>query len=134
MPRAALATFILAVLVTGAAAQDAAVTMGRLSYLKFCAACHGEDATGELTADPDVQPAPDLTGIAQRNGGTFPRERVRSIIGGLEEIPGHGDRMPAWGLVLLREAPARDPAGYVQTRIDQLVEYLASVQAANTSP
>jgi mono/diheme cytochrome c family protein len=134
MTRIALATLLTALLITASVAQDASVAMGRASFIEFCAVCHGEDATGERSADNDTRPAPDLTGIAERNSGTFPRERVRRIISGLEEIPGHGERMPAWGLILLREAPARDPAGYVESRIEQIVDYLASIQSTGTSP
>jgi mono/diheme cytochrome c family protein len=134
MRNAGLAILIAGIMATGSAAQEASVTMGHASFVEFCAACHGVDATGEPIADSDMRPAPDLTGIAERNGGTFPRERVRRIIGGLEELPGHSGRMPAWSLILLREAPERDPSGYVETRIEQLIDYLETIQATTTSP
>jgi mono/diheme cytochrome c family protein len=118
----------------GALAQEAPTTLGRLSFVEFCVSCHGADATGERDSGGELPAAPDLTRISERHGGTFPRERVHRIIGGLDEVPGHGGRMPAWSLILLREAPAQNAAEYVENRIGQLVDYLETIQRDLRSP
>ncbi|MCK0166124.1 cytochrome c [Jannaschia sp. S6380] len=68
---------------------DIDATRGAALFAQNCASCHGADATGGL--------GPDLTGIAARNGGTFPRDRVMAQIDGLGR---HGDPdavMPEFG-------------------------------------
>jgi hypothetical protein len=69
---------------------------------------------------------PDLTKFAMRNGGVFPRERVRQIVEG-RGVAAHGDRdMPVWGdLFKYASGGKPDP---VTARIDALVEFLAVIQ------
>jgi len=64
------------------------------------AACHGSDGRGHGPAAAALRHgAPDLTLISRRNGGVFPRSRVKAIIAGDEQSPSaHGSReMPVWG-------------------------------------
>jgi hypothetical protein len=51
---------------------------GQLEYQSFCASFHGSDAKGNgpSAAQIGVQPS-DLTQLAKKNGGVFPRE-IRS--------------------------------------------------------
>jgi len=50
---------------------------GAAVYAKFCTACHGPTGEGGgPLADTCKKPVPDLTTMAERNGGEFPRERV----------------------------------------------------------
>src|SRR5437899_9658002 len=95
--------------------------------LVLSASCHGEKGTGKgpVAAYLTVQPA-DLTRIAERRDGTFPREQVTRIIAGEETPPGHGTRtMPVWG-----ERLQDDVIGSVRKRavargrIAFLVDYL----------
>ena len=70
---------------------------------------------------------PDLTQIAARAGGVFPRARVRNIIEGTESPVAHGTRtMPVWGPVF-HEIDNDQDLGNV--RIDNLARYLQSMQA-----
>lgn len=118
-------------------AQEGAreVTFGAVTYALSCAVCHGEAGHGDgEMADELAVPAADLTGIAQRNGGVFPAERVAEVIRGGSAVTTHGGQMPAWGLVFLK-----DPAGpadgqpatstAVERRIAELVASLESIQA-----
>src|SRR5436190_24402032 len=51
-----------------------------------CAACHGPDGKGHGPAAGALRHAPpDLTLIAQRNGGTFPADKVKAVIAGQEQ-------------------------------------------------
>lgn len=70
---------------------------GRTAYLDNCVACHGTDGTGNGPAARGLSVAPaDLTTIAARNGGTFPRDAVMSKIDGYQ-AGGHGGVMPEFG-------------------------------------
>ena len=67
-------------------------------FQTFCAACHGMDAQGDgpmsgvLTVEP-----PDLTGLAQSNGGVFPVFDVVRQIDGRDPMMAHGGEMPLFG-------------------------------------
>ena len=96
----------------------------------YCATCHGHDARGNGPVAGALKTAPaDLTILARRNGGRFPRERVEAFItnGGDTLSPAHGSTaMPVWGPIFR----GLDPSGTrVKVRIANLVQYLASIQA-----
>ena len=108
---------------------------GQITFELSCAVCHGGEARGDgPMADRLAVPAPDLTLLARRNGGTFPTERATAIITGGQAVATHGGQMPAWGLIFLkdfeefdRDAP-RDDQALVRRRISDLVAYLQSIQ------
>jgi mono/diheme cytochrome c family protein len=96
----------------------------------YCATCHGRDGKGNgpVAAALKVAP-PDLTRLARRNGGAFPRERVEAFVtnGGNVLTPTHGSSdMPVWGPVFRGLDPSDT---FVKVRIANLVEYLESIQA-----
>src|SRR6266545_3468178 len=76
---------------------------GRDLFEFYCAPCHGRSGTGNGPVAPALKvTAPDLTLLARRNGGTFPRERVEAFVtnGGNVLTPAHGSSdMPVWGPV-----------------------------------
>jgi mono/diheme cytochrome c family protein len=94
----------------------------------YCASCHGSDAEGNgpMAAWLKVHPS-DLTRIAARNGGQFPRERVDRIISGEQPLAsGHGTRaMPIWGPVFSEVTRDQDLG---RVRIDNLARYLRDIQ------
>ncbi len=75
-----------------------------------------------------VKPA-DLTRIAARNSGVFPKMRVERIISGEEQpASGHGSSaMPVWGPIFSQIENDRD---FGRVRIDNLARYLSSIQQA----
>ena len=78
------------------AAQDAA--KGAQIYDRYCATCHGADATGGGTmASILVLQPPDLTALAARNDGVFPVARVVMRIDGRDPLVSHGSPMPIYG-------------------------------------
>lgn len=123
--------FALAVLlvpgITGKKPPPAGPT-GRDIYLDRCGACHGEDGQGNGPAVGSLKIAPsDLTLLAQRNGGVFPIERVKNIVGDWVDINAHGSReMPIWGSLFHPKSPADQQAADEQFK--KLVDYLASIQ------
>lgn len=96
-------------------------------YRAYCASCHGRDATGNGPVAPALNSkVPDLTTIAQRNGGLFPVARVRKIIAGDEVIIAHGSReMPIWGPIFHQVEEDRD---YGEVRLQNVTEYLQTLQ------
>ena len=106
------------------------VARGKVSYDTFCGACHGESGRGDGSVAETLEgPPADLTSIARRNGGEFPRKEVTRTIDGRKEVRGHGSReMPVWGLDFQDpERTARQETD-VRKRIDDLVAYLESLQ------
>jgi mono/diheme cytochrome c family protein len=93
----------------------------------YCATCHGRDGKGNGPAAGALRmPPPDLTTIASRNGGVFPRARVEGVVTGGRAMP------PAWLARHARLGPifrGLDPNDRLnRVRIDNIVEYLAAIQ------
>jgi mono/diheme cytochrome c family protein len=101
---------------------------GRILYENYCATCHGKDGSGGGPMAASLKnPVPDLTRIAQRNGGRFPAQRVREIISGENATAlAHGSReMPVWGPIFHQIAWDQDLGNI---RIYNLTSYLESLQ------
>jgi mono/diheme cytochrome c family protein len=96
-------------------------------YRAYCASCHGVNAKGDGPVAPAlVAKTPDLTTIAQRNGGVYPKDRVRRIITGDEAVMAHGSReMPVWGPIFHQVQEDRD---YGHVRLQNLTNYLQTLQ------
>lgn len=87
-------SLLLGVAAGAALAQD--VEKGEALYLKYCANCHGIDATGQgpMAGVLVIKPA-DLTRLEQE--GEFPVERVAKRIDGRDALVSHGSPMPVYG-------------------------------------
>jgi mono/diheme cytochrome c family protein len=96
-------------------------------YRSYCASCHGTEGKGDGPVAPALNSkVPDLTTIAQRNGGVFPATQVNKIISGDQIILAHGTReMPVWGPIFHQVQEDRD---YGEVRLQNLTNYLKSVQ------
>ena len=96
-------------------------------FRAHCAPCHGAGGKGRGPVAPALKaPLPDLTTIAQRNGGIYPERRLVNIIAGDEALLGHGSRdMPIWGLIFHQVEYDRD---YGNVRLHNVTEYLRSLQ------
>ena len=112
--------------------HDVTKMSGLEMYQSLCASCHGVSADGNGPVASLIKiHVPDLTRIAQRDGGEFPTEDVRRTIDGRFDRPAHGPRdMPVWGWMFYRSDTQNDPAerARVDGLIDRLVEYLRSIQ------
>jgi mono/diheme cytochrome c family protein len=101
---------------------------GRDIFQFYCASCHGRDGTGNGPVASALKTKPaDLTRLAMRNDGTFPRMEVEAFVtNGKPDMPAHGSRdMPVWGPTFRSLEPSdRD----VKMRIANVVEYLESIQ------
>jgi len=97
-------------------------------FKNHCASCHGADGQGHGPVAGSLKKSvPDLTRIAQRNGGKFPAEMVKQQIDGTGQTPlSHGTReMPVWGPGLHQIGNDQD-LGYV--RLEAITKYLESIQ------
>lgn len=126
------ATAILCLGLPAIAADDNLV--GKELYDGYCAACHGAKGMGDGDmANVLTIPAPNLTQIAQRNGGEFPMLKVIHIIDGRSGMRAHGGPMPLWGDVF--SVDPNDPSlaytGEIMARgrALSLAEYLETLQA-----
>ena len=139
MTRGALAPIALIAILTSitASAQTARTTTpalalesltGRDSFDRYCAACHGVDGRGTGPAASALRTRPaDLTTLTERNGGSFPRQRVSSFVEGTDRaLSAHGTSdMPVWGSTF-RALEASDAR--VKVRLANLVAYVESLQ------
>lgn len=109
---------------------------GRVTFRTYCASCHGTDGKGEgsIARYLKVEPA-DLTTIAARRDGEFPRDEITEYIDGRREAKAHGAReMPVWGDVFLsplsntEPAPEEEPEERVERKLAEVVLYLESIQ------
>ena len=124
-----------AVIARGAQSQEAppestrliASIQGPALYKAYCAVCHGPTGAGNgpMANSLKVQPS-DLSRIARRNGGTFPRMRIERIILGEEGVTEHGTReMPLWGPIFSQVTSDQDLG---RVRVDNLARYIEGMQ------
>ncbi len=124
---------IVCAILLAATAGRALAQTGQQDYAQYCADCHGVKADGRGTSkvlSPEYPPA-NLTLLAQKNGGTFPYNRVVSVIDGREKIPSHARiEMPFWGVTMQepgKEFTAQSNAK-VKARIDAIAKYIQTLQ------
>src|SRR5690606_12142604 len=135
-PRAAIAAAALAAFAWAAGAQTFTLTdySGGELFDQFCAACHGPEGRGDGPVAPTLNVlVPDLTRLAERNGGVFPAGDVRDVVDGRAVVVAHGPRtMPVWGYEFWIEEGA-DIEAEAQARelIDRLVRHVESLQAGS---
>ena len=141
----------IALSITGLIAACSATEMpdvpeGAQLFADNCAACHGTSATGdgvlvsELTQKPadltrisaELNQKPvDLTEISTRNGGTFPRAQVLSVIDGYSTGSHPWRDMPEFGLLLgVATVPVEVDGVLTQTPrpLAALLAYLEDIQ------
>ena len=85
------AGFVIATAAAGAGGQRSTVDIspslanpslvGGDTYAFYCAPCHGKDGKGRGPVAEALKTLPaDLTTLAARNGGAFPKDRVRAFV------------------------------------------------------
>jgi mono/diheme cytochrome c family protein len=100
----------------------------RALFIKYCAACHGEDGKGGGVVGPTLaNRPPDLTRLARDAGGEFPLGRVIRAIDGRDHIRAHGSGdMPVWGEVFAAD-PFNDRLD-VRIKVRRLAEHVRRIQ------
>lgn len=117
---------------TVAAGTAAPAGTGAGDYARLCASCHGPEGRGDGPAASGLPTRPaDLTRIARRAGGTYPRLQVMSRIYGY--TMGSSDtHMPQFGELLEGPTVLYDPGDGIRTptpaRLVALQQYLETLQ------
>ena len=110
---------------------------GRELYQQFCASCHGSSGRGDGPVAGTLRvEVPDLTRLANRQGGTFDRARVERVIDGRYVIAAHGRRtMPIWGEEISK-AHVGDPDAERAARVvvGRLADYVWQLQKPAPAP
>ena len=103
---------------------------GQDTYEAHCASCHGADARGNGPAANLLEkPAPPLITLREKYNGHFPVDELYSMIEGNDKVGAHGTRqMPVWGNIWSEEDGTPIRREIVDRRINELIEYLRSVQ------
>jgi mono/diheme cytochrome c family protein len=104
-------------------------TSGQEMFKTYCAVCHGSDGRGGGPAATALKTSPtNLTQLAAKNNGSFPENRVATVIGAETPVAAHGSQeMPVWG-DLFKSLSAGDK-DLVRLRIANLTYYIKSLQA-----
>lgn len=111
---------------SAAVAEQVDMAAAAKDFDRHCAVCHGVEGKGDGPMAEELVTSPaDLTGIAKRNGGTFPQERVKQIIEYGGGITSHGPSdMLAWGAFFMIYKSGDEAA----EKIKSLTEYVKSLQ------
>ncbi len=108
-----------------------AINRGKKIYTKECSQCHGGSGEGAGVASLGLgAPPPDLTRLAQRNDGVFPREFVRRFVLGKVAKEDPDAAMPDYSAVSLPHVyPNGGADGEVlEGDFEDLIDYLESNQ------
>src|SRR5262245_3014047 len=107
---------------------------GQQTYERACASCHGVDARGDGPVAPTLKvPPSDLTTLARRHGGVFPRDQVVAVVTGTTPITAHGTaEMPVWRMRFGPTSSGATAAAALRTRrwLEGMVDYLETLQEA----
>lgn len=117
-----------------ASEYDSALLKGKDTFMKNCALCHGESATGDgIFAELLNIPTANLKQLSKSNGNAFPYKEIYLIVDGREQVQQHGNRyMPIWGERFNKEnwqhISEKHADTIVRGKIFELMLYLESIQ------
>ena len=117
-----------------ASAADYVAMSGEQLYGRFCASCHGATGRGDgPVASSFKVEVPDLTLIARRASGVYPRDKIEKIIDGRYVVGAHGSRtMPVWGEDFSRlELGNPDAERSTRVILQRLADYVWLLQKPN---
>jgi len=112
--------------------REQQIAEGKRAYLRTCASCHGTDGRGDGPVAPTLRVRPtNLTRLASKNGGTFPRAHVEDVVTGASPITAHGTSdMPVWRITFGPTSSGAAAAAALRRRrwLNGLVDYLETIQ------
>lgn len=105
------------------------IVSGEDEFLWNCAECHGFEGKGDGPLAKALVATPaDLTQIARKNVGVFPKEKLFDVIAGRSSVMGHQSfQMPKFWE---RFRPSEGRPGYdsAEVRIKAIIDYLETIQ------
>lgn len=122
-PGAALGLLLLA---AAARADEPRICPPRTEYVRYCAACHGENADGNGPAASALSPRPPaLTGLHAKFGRPLSTDLVVYLEGSLMPRAHGTSAMPVWGTVLRSQSGDERKDAVL---LFQIVNYLECIQ------
>ncbi len=114
--------------------SDEAV-QGRIYYMRYCAACHGDKADGNGPVSKVLSTPPaDLRRLTEKYGNPLPADRVIRFIDGRDAVAAHGSReMPVWGERFYESGGGKEHERQVRGILSYIVAYLRTIQITRTS-
>lgn len=130
---AGLAVFIGIVVYFATRPTEVVAVEGRDLFLRYCAACHGVNGTGDGPAAAALHPPPaDLTRLRERYGEPHPLRQIIAAIDGRHPVRAHGESaMPVWGQIFEQEMRERKigwPQATTIQRVRLIAEYILTLQ------
>lgn len=127
-----LLSCLLGVLLLLMGQQDAVAAdanNGKMFYLQYCSACHGQEGRGNGPVSRYMTvKIPDLSPLKKNNHGVYPVDQVLSAIDGRRDVRAHGNRhMPVWGEVFtVEERKYPERSGSLRAKL--IADYVATLQ------
>jgi mono/diheme cytochrome c family protein len=117
------------------AAETDDALQGRIYYLRYCAACHGDKADGKGPVSGVLSSPPaDLRRLSEKYGNPLPSDPVIRFIDGREAVAAHGSReMPVWGERFYESGGGKVQERQVRGVLSYIVAYLRTIQITRTS-
>ena len=109
---------------------------GRGAYGRACASCHGTSGRGDGAAAANLsRPVPDLTTLAVRHDGRYPRQYVIDVVSGDRALAAHGTReMPVWGRMFDTKPGTVVAIFRTERWLDAVASYVESLQRTDGGP
>ncbi len=112
----------------GTTENAVAAASGEDMYISYCQICHGNQNEAGPMAEVLKSVPLDLSLIAVRRNGEFPRNEIIKIIDGRSTLQGHRNQeMPIWGKTF-KESEGLESNKKVKEKIELIVDYLESIQ------
>jgi mono/diheme cytochrome c family protein len=107
----------------------------RERYVGSCGSCHGAEGRGDGPTAGALRARPtDLTRLAARRDGVFPRAEVLAILTGERVLAAHGSReMPVWSITFGAEpkGPTMVAAFAARRRLEGIIDHLERLQRSS---
>ena len=114
---------------------DNDVYEGHQLFLRYCAACHGEDGTGNGPVAKTLRDQPaNLRLLADKFGMPLPTLALADLIDGRKAVRAHGTHeMPIWGERLYQTHEGNQGERGIGETIRKIVAYLETIQDHRTT-
>jgi len=118
-----------------ALSSDKDVSDGHRYFVRYCAACHGQDGLGDgPVAKSLARPPANLRKLGDKYGMPLPAHRIAELIDGRDTVRAHGNRdMPVWGERLYELGQGERGEYGIGEVIGKIIAYLNTLQDRRTA-
>jgi mono/diheme cytochrome c family protein len=133
-----IASIVLLILIAAASttrAADKDVIEGQQLFRRYCASCHGVDASGDGPVAKSLKTPPaNLRLLADKYGSPLPGPALAELIDGRKAVRAHGTSdMPVWGERLYATGEGNRGETGISDAIRKIVAYLNTIQTRRTA-